>query len=200
MVQEQTTLQEETDGPQDAESVEAAEPAEKEWFIVNTYSSQENKVRSSLERYVEARHIGDRFGRVLVPEEEEVVIRGGQRRTIKRKIYPGYVFVEMVMDDETWHIIRGMPGVLGFVSSGNDPAPLQPSEVERLLGRLSVKPELVVPQWSKGDIVRVIEGPFAEATGRIDEVNVQRQQLMVLIEIFGRDTRVSLRFNQVEKI
>ncbi|MCA1596452.1 MAG: transcription termination/antitermination protein NusG [Chloroflexi bacterium] len=173
---------------------------EKEWFIVNTYSSQENKVRASIERFVDSKHVGDRFGRVLVPEEEETIVRGGQRRTIKKKVYPGYVFVEMVMDDETWHIIRSMPGVLGFVSSGNEPQPLQPAEVERLLGRVNTKVEPVAPQWSRGDIVRVVEGPFAEATGRIDEVNQPRQKLTVLIEIFGRDTPVSLEFNQVEKL
>ncbi|MDQ2730871.1 MAG: transcription termination/antitermination protein NusG [Armatimonadota bacterium] len=176
------------------------ESIEKNWFIVNTYSAQENKVRASIERYTDSKHVGDRFGRVLVPEEEEQITRGGQRRTIKKKLYPGYVFVEMVMDDETWHIIRSMPGVLGFVSSGNEPQPLQPSEVERLLGRLDTKVEPVLPQWNRGDIVRIVDGPFAESTGRIDEVNAARQKLTVLIEIFGRDTPVSLEFNQVEKI
>ncbi|HET6382199.1 MAG TPA: transcription termination/antitermination protein NusG [Armatimonadota bacterium] len=168
--------------------------------MVNTYSAQENKVRASIERYVDSKHVGDRFGRVLVPEEEEQIVRGGVRRTIKKKVYPGYVFVEMEMDDETWHIIRGMPGVLGFVSSGNEPQPLQPAEVERLLGRMTTPVEPVIPQWSKGDIVRVIDGPFAEATGRVEEVNHPRQKLTVLIEIFGRDTPVVLEFNQVEKL
>ena len=190
------------DREQASSFVLGAEPEqpEQQWYIVNTYSAQENKVRSSIERFVEGKHHGDRFGRVLVPEEEEQVVRGGQRRTIKKKVYPGYVFVEMVMDDETWHIVRSMPGVLGFVSSGNAPQALQPGEVERLLGRMATKPEPVLPQWNRGDLVRVIDGPFAEATGRVDEVNQARQKLTVLIEIFGRDTPVSLEFNQVEKL
>ena len=194
------TVPTESETAPDQQSPTRPETPEKQWFIVNTYSGQENKVRSSIDRYVEARHIADRFGRVLVPEEEEQIVRGGVRRTIKKKVYPGYVFVEMVMDDETWHIIRSMPGVLGFVSSGNWPQPLQPSEVERLLGRLSTKIEPVIPQWARGDIVRVVDGPFAETTGRVEEVNQARQKLSVLIEIFGRDTPVQLDFNQVEKI
>jgi transcriptional antiterminator NusG len=175
-------------------------PRERQWFIVNTYSSQENKVRASIERFTESKHVGDRFGQVLVPEEEEQIVRGGQRRTIKKKLYPGYVFVEMVMDDETWHVIRDMPGVLGFVSSGNEPQAMQPAEVERLLGRGPTRDEPPAPQWSRGDLVRVIDGPFAEATGRIDEVTQARQKLTVLIEIFGRDTPVALEFSQVEKL
>jgi transcription termination/antitermination protein NusG len=181
-------------------ALEPDEPEEKQWYIVNTYSAQENKVRASIERHVEARHLGDKFGRILVPEEEEVILRGGVRRTIKKKVFPGYVFVEMVMDDETWHIIRGMPGVLGFVSSGNVPQALLPSDVERLLGGVAAKPEPVAPQWSRCDIVRVVDGPFAESTGRIEEVDGAHKKLTVLIEIFGRDTPVSLEFNHVEKI
>lgn len=177
-----------------------SDASEKQWFIINTYSAQENKVRASIERYAESKHHIEQFGRVLVPEEEEQVIRGGQRRTIKKKVYPGYVFVEMVMDDDTWHVIRGMPGVLGFVSSGNEPQPLHAAEVERLLGQMTTKVEVPLPTWSRGDIVRVIDGPFAEATGRVDEVNQPRQKMTVLIEIFGRDTPVSLEFNQVEKL
>ena len=179
---------------------EILEALEKQWYIVNTYSAQENKVRAGIERYMVTRDVAQRFGRILVPEEEETVTRGGQRRVIKKKVYPGYVFVEMVLDDETWHIIRSMPGVLGFVGSGNQPQALRADEVERLLGRLTTKVEPVLPQWSRGDIVRIIDGPFAEANGRVDEVNQTRQKLTVLIEIFGRDTPVALEFNQVEKM
>jgi transcriptional antiterminator NusG len=170
------------------------------WYAVHTYSGHENKVKAYIERRAGMMNLTDKIFRILVPTEPEVRTRNGKKTEYKRKVFPGYVLIDMVLDDATWHLVSSTSGVTGFVSSGNKPVPLQAKEVQAILEQLepgAIKPKVL---WEKGQIVRVTGGPFTDLTGKIEEVNEQRERLHVLISIFGRDTPVELDFNQVEKI
>jgi transcriptional antiterminator NusG len=173
---------------------------EKHWYAIHTYSGHENKVKTNIERRAESLGMRNKIFRILVPTEEEIRTRGGKRQQIKRKVFPGYVLIEMVLDDSTWYLVKNTIGVTGFVTSGNKPVPLQEREIASILesvGEGGRKPKVA---WEKGETIRVIAGPFAEFTGTIEEVNVSKEKLKVLISIFGRDTPVELDFTQVEKI
>lgn len=173
---------------------------EKHWYAVHTYSGHENKVKTNIERRAESLGMRDKIFRILVPTEEEIRTRNGKRQQIKRKVFPGYVLIEMVLDDSTWYLVKNTIGVTGFVTSGNKPVPLQEKEIQTILqsvGEGARKPKVA---WEKGETIRVILGPFAEFTGTIEEVNISKEKLKVLISIFGRDTPVELDFTQVEKI
>jgi transcriptional antiterminator NusG len=173
---------------------------EKHWYAIHTYSGHENKVKTNIERRARSMGLADKISRILVPTEEELRVRGGKRTSVRRKIFPGYVLIEMVLDDDTWHLVRNTIGVTGFVSSGNKPIRLQKEEVENILRSVEASREKPKIRWNKGDNVRVLTGPFAELTGKIEEVNLDKEKLKVMIELFGRDTPVELDFNQVEKI
>ncbi len=173
---------------------------EKQWYAVHTYSGHENKVKTNIERRAESMNLKQKIERVLVPTEAELRTRGGKRTEVQRKVFPGYVLIEMVLDDTTWHLVKSTTGVTGFVSSGNKPVPLQDNEIRSILEALedpSRKPKV---KWSKDDVIRVVAGPFTDFTGKIEEVNVQKEKLKVLISIFGRDTPVELDFGQVERL
>ncbi|MCL5283915.1 MAG: transcription termination/antitermination protein NusG [Armatimonadetes bacterium] len=173
---------------------------QKHWYAVHTYSGHENKVMTNIMRRAESMNMRDRIFRIVIPTEEEIRSRGGKKMQVKRKVFPGYVLIEMILDDATWYLVKSTTGVTGFVTSGNKPIPLQDKEVEAILQTVEgggYKPKI---QWQKGDIVRVTSGPFGEFTGKIEDVNVDREKLRVLISIFGRDTPVELEFGQVEKI
>ena len=172
----------------------------RQWYAVHTYSGHENKVKENLERRAESLNLSDRFFRVLVPTELEVTKKDGKRREIKRKIFPGYVLVEMILDESTWHLVRGTSGVTGFVSSGNNPIPLEPGEVDDILRALEYPEAKPRVKWAVDEVIRVKDGPFTDFTGKIEEINVEKEKLKVLISIFGRDTPVELEFDQVEKI
>ena len=172
----------------------------RQWYAVHTYSGHENKVKENLERRAESLNLSDRFFRVLVPTELEVTKKDGKRREIKRKIFPGYVLVEMILDEATWHLVRGTSGVTGFVSSGNNPIPLEPGEVDDILRALESPEAKPRVKWAVDEVIRVKDGPFTDFTGKIEEINVEKEKLKVLISIFGRDTPVELEFDQVEKI
>src|SRR5918997_1040439 len=172
----------------------------KSWYAVHTYSGHENKVKTNIERRADSLGLKDRISRILVPVEEETRNRNGRRSTIKRKVFPGYVLIEMDLDDQTWYLVKNTIGVTGFVSSGNKPVPLQEREVQNILESLSGKGLRVTPQWQKGEVIRVTAGPFADFNGTIEEVNTEKQKLKVLISIFGRDTPVELDFNQIERV
>ena len=171
----------------------------KSWYAVHTYSGHENKVKTNIERRAESLGLKDKITRILVPVEEEVRNRNGRRSTIKRKVFPGYVLIEMELNDQTWYLVKNTIGVTGFVSSGQKPVPLQQSEVANILESLEggVKPR---PTWQRGEVVRVTAGPFADFSGSIEEVNTDKEKIKVLISIFGRDTPVELDFNQIERI
>ena len=174
----------------------------KQWYIIHTYSGFEKKVKESLEGRVAAFGLGERIGRVMIPTEDVVEVRGEKKVVSPRMFYPGYVLVEMEMDDDTWHVVRSTPRVTGFVGSGQTPSPLTEQEVENILHRVTTsadkpKPKLV---FERNEQVRIVDGPFANFTGVVEEVNADRSTLKISVTIFGRSTPVELDFVQVEKI
>jgi len=174
--------------------------SEKQWYAVHTYSGHENKVKTNIERRAESMNLKDKVFRILVPTETELRTRGGKRQEVQRKVFPGYVLIEMVLDDTTWYLVKSTTGVTGFVSSGNKPVPLQDKEVQAILDAIEAPDRKPKTKWSKEDVVRVVAGPFTDFTGKIEEINVQKEKLKVLISIFGRDTPVELDFAQVERL
>jgi len=173
------------------------------WYIIHTYSGFERKVKESLESRVRAYpELEQRIGRVLIPTESVTEVRGGKKYTSERMFYPGYVLVEMDMDDNVWHVVKGTPRVTGFVGTGQQPTPLSDEEVQQIVYRVQdskEKPKLKV-KFEKNESVRISEGPFASFTGIVDEVNEDRETLKVMVTIFGRSTPVELGFGQVEKV
>jgi transcription termination/antitermination protein NusG len=177
------------------------ESSPKKWFIIHTYSGFENKVKESLQTRADAFGFADKIGQVLIPTEEVVELRNGKKVTSKRLVYPGYVLVEMEMNDELWHAVKNTPRVTGFVGGGNAPVPLSADEVNQILYRQASSAERPRPKmtFEKNDSVRIVDGPFANFSGKVDEVNAERGTLRVMVTIFGRATPVELEFLQVEK-
>src|SRR6266508_1392686 len=173
----------------------------RKWFIIHTYSGFEHKVQESLRTRADAFGFADKIGQILIPTEEVVELRNGKKVTSKRLVYPGYVLVEMEMNDALWHEIKNTPRVTGFVGGGNSPVPLSPEEVNSILNRQASSAERPRPKmtFEKNDSVRIIDGPFANFSGKVDEVNPERGTLRVMVTIFGRATPVELDFLQVEK-
>jgi len=172
------------------------------WYVVHAYSGFENHVKRSLEERIQYAGMQDRFGEVLVPTEEVVEMRAGQKRKSDRKFFPGYVLVQMELDDETWHLVKEVPKVMGFVGGTSDrPAPISDREAQRILDRVQEGVEKPKPKvlFEPGEIVRVTEGPFADFNGVVEEVNYEKSRLRVAVLIFGRSTPVELEFGQVEK-
>jgi transcription termination/antitermination protein NusG len=179
-----------------------ADGGERAWYAIHTYSGYENKVKSHLEARIASMDMRNKIFRVIVPMEEEVEIKQGQRRTVQRKVFPGYVLVEMVMSDEAWYVVRNTPGVTSFVGSGNRPVPLQEYEIKSILKQVTKetdKPKAKI-SFAKGQSVRVIDGPFTEFIGTVSDINMDRNKVTVLVSFFGRETPVVLDFLQVEKI
>jgi transcriptional antiterminator NusG len=176
--------------------------SDKKWFIIHTYSGFEQKVAGSLRSRAEAFGFADQIGQILIPTEEVVELRNGKKVTSKRMLYPGYVLVEMDMNDELWHAVKATPRVTGFVGGGNSPVPLTADEVNSILYRQASSAERPRPKMSfeKNENVRINDGPFANFSGKVDEVNPERNTLRVLVTIFGRATPVELDFLQVEKV
>lgn len=185
----------------EAVGINVEEPG-KNWYIIHTYSGFERKVRDSLVTRAEAFGFRDRIGAVLIPEEEVIELRNGKKVTSKRLLYPGYVLVQMEMDDQMRHYIKETPRVTGFVGGGQDPVPLSTDEVNAVLYRQQTSAERPRPKltFDKNETVRVTEGPFQGFSGKVDEVNPERNTLRVLVTIFGRPTPVELDFLQVEKV
>ncbi len=173
----------------------------RKWFIIHTYSGFEQKVAESLKSRAEAFGFADKVGQILIPTEEVVELRGGRKVTSKRMIYPGYVLVELDMDDDLWHAVKNTPRVTGFVGGGTAPVPLTADEVNSILYRQASSAERPRPAmtFEKNESVRIVDGPFANFSGKVDEVNSERNTLRVLVTIFGRATPVELDFLQVEK-
>ncbi|MFQ3586832.1 MAG: transcription termination/antitermination protein NusG [Fimbriimonadaceae bacterium] len=173
----------------------------KSWYAVHTIAGHENRVRDVLTRRAQVAGLwGIDIFEVLIPTEREQATRSGKRVLVDRKVFPGYVLVQMALTDDSYKLVKSTSGVTGFVQSGNKPVPLEEYEVRRILSNLEASKEAPKVAWNKGDTIRVIEGPFSEFTGRIEEVNSDREKLKVLINIFGRDTPVELDFNQVERM
>lgn len=178
------------------------EPTTKRWFIIHTYSGFEQKVADSLRSRADAFGFAPQIGQILIPTEEVVELRNGKKVTSKRMLYPGYVLVEMDMNDELWHAVKATPRVTGFVGGGNMPVPLSADEVNSILYRQASSAEHPRPKLSfeKNESVRITDGPFTNFSGKVDEVNPERNTLRVLVTIFGRATPVELDFLQVEKV
>ena len=173
-----------------------------QWFVVHAYSNYEHKVKSSLIERVRRAGLEDKFGEILVPTEEVVEMRGGQKRKSERKFFPGYVLVQMDLDDETWHLVKDTAKVTGFLGSRGKPSPISNSEAERLLHQIKEGVERPKPSvtFEIGEQVRVSDGPFASFNGNVEEVDEEKARLKVSVSIFGRSTPVDLEYGQVEKI
>ena len=181
---------------------EAGEPAETQtgqWYVLHTYSGYENKVKKSIETRVEALDLTDRVYEIVVPTQDEIEIRGGQRHTVQKKVFPGYVLVRMEMDDDTWYALRNTPGVTGFVNINNVPVPLPDSEVQGIMKGMTAEAPRVKMSFAVGDTVRITDGPFADFRGEIDEINQEKGKIRVLVSFFGRETPVELDFLQAER-
>ena len=172
-----------------------------DWYIIHTYSGFENKVKESLRTRAEAFGFGDRIGEILIPTEDVVEMRTGKKVRSKRLLYPGYVLVQLEMDDELWHVVKNTPRVTGFVGGGQMPTPLTADEVNQILYRQTTSAEKPRPKmtFEKNDRVKIIDGPFSNFTGAVEEVNEDRNTLKVMVTIFGRGTPVELEYFQVEK-
>ena len=204
-------VDEDTTDPSEAtESEEASEedeglvplediPEDASWYVVHTYSGYENKVKRNLEYRVESSGMQEHIFRIVVPVEEEVDIKEGQRRVVERRVFPGYVFVQMRMDDEAWYLVQNTPGVTSFVGSGSRPTPLRDEEVERILRRIEAEEPTVRVSFREGQRVRIVDGPFSDFHGIVDEIDMERGKVRLLVSFFGRETPVELDLLQVEK-
>jgi len=191
-----------------AESPEEAAIQEgRSWYVIHTYSGYENKVKTNLEHRILTMDAKDLIFQVVVPTEDEIEIRDGQRRTVARKIFPGYVLVQMIdlkEDDidssRAWFVVRNTPGVTGFVGSGTKPVPLEPPEVKRILRQMRVEAPKVKVGFVVGQSVRIVDGPFQDFVGTVDDINLEKGKVKVLVSFFGRETPVELDFLQVERL
>lgn len=173
---------------------------EKNWYVIHTYSGYENKVKANLERRVESMGMEDKIFRVLVPTEEELEFRDGKRKITKKKIFPGYVIVEMVLTDDSWYVVRNTPGVTGFVGSGSKPIPLQEKETKLILHQMGMDEPRTKIDFEVGESIRVVRGPFENFTGLIQEINTEKGKIKVMVSMFGRETSVELDYHQAEKL
>ena len=193
------TLRERLEARRKAEHGEQEATGEGCWYALHTYSGYENKVKKTIESKIEARDLGDRVFELVIPTREEIEIRQGQRHTVIKKLFPGYVWVRMHLDEETWYELRNTPGVTGFISSQNKPVELSEEEVQSVLSGMTAEPPKVKMQFAVGDTVRIIDGPFADFRGEIDELNNEKGKIKVLVSFFGRETPVELDFLQAER-
>lgn len=174
-----------------------------DWYVIHSYSGYENKVKANLETRIQSMHMEDKIFEVHIPMEDVVEFKGGRKVTVPKKVFPGYLLVRMILDDDSWYVVRNTPGVTGFVAgNAQKPTPLSRREVERFLGvqeeEEKVKPRFK-PEWEVGEQVRVVTGPFADFNGVIEEINIDQQKVVVLVNIFGRDTPVELGFDDIQK-
>jgi len=194
---------EEIEGDSEGEPTGPKPKDNRNWFVVHTYSGYENKVKANLERRIHSMGMQDKIFRVLVPMEDEVEFKDGKRKITPKKVFPGYVLVEMIMDDQSWYVVRNTQGVTGFVGSpgpGEKPVPLQDKEVKTILKQMGIEAPKLKIDFKKGDRVKVTSGPFFDFTGVVDEIAPEKERLRALISIFGRETPVELEFFQVEKV
>ena len=176
------------------------EDSQKSWFVVHTYSGYEERVRKNLEQRVKFMDSGDEVSQVIIPTEEEIEVKSGQRRSVSKKILPGYILIQMKMSDQSWNIVRNTPGVTGFVGGGSKPVPLQEEEVNKILKQMAAEAPRVKVGFRSGQSVRVTDGPFIDFVGVVDEISTDKGKVKVLLSLFGRETPVELDFLQVEKL
>jgi len=171
----------------------------REWYVVHCYSGYENKVRHNLEQRIDTMNMKGKIFDVVVPTEEEMEVREGKRRTVERRVFPGYILVQMIMDEDSWYVVRNTPGVTGFVGMGNEPTPLRPEEVSQIIKRMEAEAPRIKVSYKTGQKVRIIDGPFNDFIGTVDDIDVDRAKVRVMVSFFGRETPVELDFLQVEK-
>jgi transcriptional antiterminator NusG len=169
------------------------------WFVVHCYSGYENKVRHNLEQRIETMGMKDKIFDIVVPTEEEIEVREGKRRTVERRVFPGYILVNMIMTEESWYVVRNTPGVTGFVGMGNTPTPLRPEEVSQIIKRMEAEAPRIKVTFKSGERVRIVDGPFNDFRGTVSEIDMERAKVRVMVNFFGRETPVELDFLQVEK-
>lgn len=176
---------------------------EKNWYVVHTYSGYENKVKANLEKRVETMGMQDKIFRVVIPEEAETDFKDGKKRTVMKKTFPGYVLVELIMTDDSWYVVRNTPGVTGFIGSsggGAKPTPLLPEEVDFILKQMGMKEQKAEVDFEVGEMLQVLEGPFAHFQGKVEEIDTDKGKVKVTVDMFGRETIMELDFDQVEKL
>ena len=170
------------------------------WYVIHTYSGYENKVKTNLEHRIESMGAQDQIFQVVIPTEDEIEIREGQRRTVQKKVFPGYVLVQMLLTDHSWHVVRNTPGVTGFVGSGSKPTPLMDQEVKQILKAMRREAPKIKVSFSRGEKVKVVDGPFTDFIGVVDDINLEKGKVRVLVSFFGRETPVELDFLQVIRV
>jgi len=171
----------------------------RQWFVIHCYSGYENKVRKNLEQRIETMAMKDKIFDVVIPTHEEIEVRDGKRRTVERHVFPGYVLVNMILEEDSWFVVRNTPGVTGFVGMGEEPTPLRPEEVASILRRMENEAPTYKVTYKQGDRVRIVDGPFNDFRGIVDEIYMERSKIRVMVNFFGRETPVELDFLQVEK-
>ncbi len=169
------------------------------WYVVHCYSGYENKVRHAIEQRIDTMGMQDKIFEVIVPTEEQMEIKDGKRKIVERRVFPGYILVQMIMDEDSWYVVRNTPGVTGFVGMGNKPTPLRPEEVNQIMKRMEADAPVVKVTFKQGQKVRIIDGPFNDVVGIVEEIDMERAKVRVLVSFFGRETPVELDFLQVER-
>jgi len=202
-IEAQAHQQDEIEDPElnedsDDASIEASE--DRHWFVVHCYSGYENKVRHAIEQRIETMGMEDSIFDVVIPTEEEIEIKDGKRRIVERRVFPGYILVQMRMDEDSWFVVRNTPGVTGFVGMGNTPTPLTQAEVDQIMQRMESEAPVVKVTFKQGQKVRIIDGPFNDIIGIVGEIDMERAKVRVMVSFFGRETPVELDFLQVEKV
>lgn len=187
--------------PETAAEVPAAHTEDgPQWYVVHCYSGQENKVRHNLEQRIASMGMKGHILDVIVPTEEEIEVKEGKRRVIERRVFPGYILVQMILSEDSWYVVRNTPGVTGFVGMGNTPTPLRPEEVGQILRRMEAEAPKIKVTYKPGQKVRIIDGPFNDFIGTVSEIDMDRTKVRVMVSFFGRETPVELDFLQVEKV
>jgi transcription termination/antitermination protein NusG len=172
---------------------------QKHWYVVHCYSGYEYKVRHAIEQRIETMGMTDKIFDVIVPTEEEIEVKDGKRRTVERRVFPGYILVEMKMDEDSWYVVRNTPGVTGFVGMGNDPTPLRADEVKQIMDRMSDESPKIKVTFKVGQRVRIVDGPFNDFIGEVADIDMDKSKVRVMVNFFGRETPVELDFLEVEK-
>jgi transcriptional antiterminator NusG len=172
----------------------------RKWYVIHCYSGYENKVRHAIEQRIETMDMENKIFDVVVPTEEQIEIKDGKRRTVERRVFPGYILVQMMLDEDSWYVVRNTPGVTGFVGMGNKPTPLREDEVAQIMKRMEADAPVVKVTFKTGQKVRIVDGPFNDIIGTVEEIDIDRAKVRVLVSFFGRETPVELDFLQVEKI
>ncbi len=189
------------DDPQNLLDVDdAVQPDERAWYVIHCYSGYENKVRHSIEQRIETMGMQDYIFDVVVPTEEEIEIKEGKRRTVERRVFPGYILVQMILTEESWYVVRNTPGVTGFVGMGNDPTPLRADEVAKIMNRMEAEAPKVKFDFQRGEKVRIGTGPFADFIGTVADIDAERAKVRVMVSFFGRETPAELDLLHVEKV